>query len=208
MKAMHRDFKSPNVLLHNGISKIADFGFAKQMPKKHEMEKQTAQTILGTSLTMAPEVLSEKPYGFKADIWSIGVVYYQILFGKYPYMAKTDYDLLKKLKTTLPDYTGKKISPNAKDFIERCLTTDPGKRIDWKDIYDHPLLKEDETQLLYGARNKNLKMSIMVNKDFYLKTKLGEEKKVREQVEIPFQEAKEANNPKNMNKIMEEVNGK
>lgn len=205
---MHRDFKTANVLLHNGICKIADLGFAKQVSVKEGMEKQLAGTVLGTSLTMAPEVLGEKPYSFKADIWSIGVVYYQMLFGKYPYVASNDYDLLKKLKTTLPHYTGKKISPNAKDFIERCLTTDPAKRIDWKDIYDHPLLKEDETQLLYGARDKNLKMSIMVNKDFYLKTKLGEEKKVREQVEIPFQEAKEANNPKNTNQIMEEFNGK
>ena len=104
---MHRDFKSPNVLLHNGMCKIADFGFAKQLSKKQEMEKQTAQTILGTSLTMAPEVLSEKPYGFKADIWSIGVVYYQILYGKYPYMARTDFDLLKRIKNTRPNYSGK-----------------------------------------------------------------------------------------------------
>jgi serine/threonine protein kinase len=46
---MHRDFKVANVLLHNGISKIADLGFAKQMEKK-----QMTKTILGTSLTMAP----------------------------------------------------------------------------------------------------------------------------------------------------------
>lgn len=50
--AMHRDFKVANVLLHNGICKIADLGFAKQMEKR-----QMTGTILGTSLTMAPEVL-------------------------------------------------------------------------------------------------------------------------------------------------------
>jgi len=50
--AMHRDFKLANVLLHNGICKIADLGFAKQMEKK-----SLTHTILGTSLTMAPEVL-------------------------------------------------------------------------------------------------------------------------------------------------------
>jgi len=49
---MHRDFKLANVLLHNGICKIADLGFAKQMEKRG-----IANTILGTSLTMAPEVL-------------------------------------------------------------------------------------------------------------------------------------------------------
>lgn len=47
--AMHRDFKLANVLLHNGICKIADLGFAKTMEKK-----ALANTILGTSLTMAP----------------------------------------------------------------------------------------------------------------------------------------------------------
>jgi serine/threonine-protein kinase ULK/ATG1 len=46
---MHRDFKVANVLLNNGMCKIADLGFAKQMEKK-----QLARTILGTSLTMAP----------------------------------------------------------------------------------------------------------------------------------------------------------
>jgi len=48
VKAMHRDFKLANVLLHQGVCKIADLGFAKQM------EKKLTTTILGTSLTMAP----------------------------------------------------------------------------------------------------------------------------------------------------------
>ena len=90
---MHRDFKLANVLLHNGVCKIADLGFAKQMEKK-----KLAHTILGTSLTMAPEVLEEKPYGMEADLWSIGVVYYQMIYGKYPYMGMNDYDILKKIK--------------------------------------------------------------------------------------------------------------
>ena len=56
---MHRDFKVANVLLHNSVCKIADLGFAKQMEKK-----SLTKTILGTSLTMAPEVLDEKAYGY------------------------------------------------------------------------------------------------------------------------------------------------
>lgn len=58
VNAMHRDFKAANVLLHQGICKIADLGFAKQMEKK-----SVTRTILGTSLTMAPELLREKEYG-------------------------------------------------------------------------------------------------------------------------------------------------
>ena len=56
---MHRDFKLANVLLHNGVAKIADLGFAKQMVRG------MTNTILGTSLTMAPEVLGEKAYDNK-----------------------------------------------------------------------------------------------------------------------------------------------
>lgn len=59
VNAMHRDFKVANVLLHDGICKIADLGFAKQLDKKKKM----TGTILGTSLTMAPELLREQNYG-------------------------------------------------------------------------------------------------------------------------------------------------
>ena len=87
-------------------------------------------------------------------------------------MARTDYDLLKKIRNTKPVFSGREISDNAKDFIKRCLTVDPAARIDWKDIYEHPLIKEDDYKLIYGGSNKNIKQSIMENKNFYLKTKL------------------------------------
>ena len=68
---IHRDFKLANILIHNNQIKIADFGFAKVL----ESSSQTG-TSLGTPVTMAPEVLEEKQYTSKADIWSIGVVFY------------------------------------------------------------------------------------------------------------------------------------
>ena len=46
-----------------------------------------ATTVLGTSLYMAPEILDAKAYDRKADIWSVGVLYYQMIFGEYPYFA-------------------------------------------------------------------------------------------------------------------------
>lgn len=124
---MHRDFKVANVLLHQGVCKIADLGFAKQMEKK----KMTG-TILGTSLTMAPELLKEQKYGMEADIWSVGVVYYQLLYGKYPYMGFNDLDILKKIESSKPDFSGVNLSPNALDFISRCLTVNPASRISWR----------------------------------------------------------------------------
>jgi len=56
---MHRDFKLANVMLHNSECKVADLGFSKQMEKRC-----LTDTFLGTPLTMAPEVLEGKPYGY------------------------------------------------------------------------------------------------------------------------------------------------
>jgi serine/threonine protein kinase len=53
----------------------------------------------------------------KADIWSIGVVYYQMIFGKYPYYGESDIEIRKKIKTTKPDFSAVKISLQAKNFI-------------------------------------------------------------------------------------------
>lgn len=68
---MHRDFKLANILEHNGKIKIADLGFAKITE-----ENVLNNTILGTLYTKAPEVIDSKPYNWKADIWSIGIVTY------------------------------------------------------------------------------------------------------------------------------------
>lgn len=74
---MHRDFKSQNVMLHNNLCKIIDLGFAKQLNDDDDM----AKTKLGNEMTMAPEVMQQLLYDFRADIWSVGIVYYQMLFG-------------------------------------------------------------------------------------------------------------------------------
>jgi serine/threonine protein kinase len=114
---MHRDFKLANLLLHDRVCKIADLGFAKQM-----MEQELSATILGTYITMAPEVLEKRPYGINADIWSLGVVFYQMLTGKYPYKGMTGSDLLKNIKTKQNDLSNLRISSLAKNFIQGCLT--------------------------------------------------------------------------------------
>lgn len=76
---LHRDIKCENIFLKKQksggmICKIGDFGFAKVV-------EETTKTNCGTTLYMAPEVLAILPYDFKADIWSLGVVFFQMIFG-------------------------------------------------------------------------------------------------------------------------------
>ena len=89
-----------------------------------------AQTKLGTPLTMAYEILTATSdsflYNSKADLWSVGVVYYQMLFGKTPFFGFTIPSLIKdinskvgKLDFPLP------ISKESKDLINRLLQPDP-----------------------------------------------------------------------------------
>lgn len=76
-KIMHRDFKLANILIHDGEIKIADFGFSKLLGNNEDF----TETMLGSPLNMAPEVLGGKKYDAKADIWSLGTCFYETLFG-------------------------------------------------------------------------------------------------------------------------------
>ena len=94
---------------------------------------------------MAPELLnsSGNSYTNKADLWSIGVVFYQMLYGKTPFDARNYKDLQKKVK----DYSGRnlrfskdvQLSKECKDLLIGLLQYDPKKRIEWKNFFNHPL---------------------------------------------------------------------
>jgi serine/threonine-protein kinase ULK/ATG1 len=77
----HRDIKLANILLKKDFQiKLADFGFAKESQNNMFM-----QTYCGTPITMAPEIIQNKPYDKKVDIWSLGVITYQLVYGKLPF---------------------------------------------------------------------------------------------------------------------------
>ncbi len=83
---MHRDIKGQNIFIGaNNILKLGDFGIARVLNKT--LDK--ARTVVGTPYYLSPEIIESKPYSFKSDIWSMGVVLYEICALTHPFTAQS-----------------------------------------------------------------------------------------------------------------------
>ena len=83
----HMDLKPSNLLVKGTnppILKVADFGFA-----QHLEEDSKDRGLKGSPLYMAPEMLLHRKYDARVDIWSVGIILYEALFGKAPYKSDT-----------------------------------------------------------------------------------------------------------------------
>lgn len=94
---IHRDIKPQNLLLsanaETATLKIADFGFA-----RHLATAALAETLCGSPLYMAPEILCFEKYDGKADLWSAGTVLFEMLAGRPPYGGQNQSELIDNIK--------------------------------------------------------------------------------------------------------------
>ena len=173
-KIMHRDIKLENMFLKGDKILIGDFGFAKE-------GSDIAKTRLGTPITMAPEVLDSewKSYTNKTDLWSIGIIYYQMLFDKPPFGALTIEQLKDQMKGSsgakISYPSGVEISTQSMDLISGLLQIDPLHRISWKQFFQHPLfdLYGDKPQklcnindsVLYRENQEQVRKEFLLNKE-------------------------------------------
>jgi len=94
-----------------------------------------------TFFYMAPEILGEDPYSTKCDVWSTGIVLYELIFGYTPWCARSTMELFNTIKNT-PLQFPHLISPKTRDLIEKMLRVKDEERISWREVLDHAALKE------------------------------------------------------------------
>ncbi len=142
----HMDLKPQNILIathlsdnnwRNVILKIADFGYAQYLRNEDE-----ATSLRGSPLYMAPEILLTNQYDASVDLWSVGIILYECLFGSPPYSSDSFAELAEKIKNPNPIKIPQTIdlSDNCRNLLTRLLQRDPQKRISFEDFFAHPFI--------------------------------------------------------------------
>ncbi|KAJ0979872.1 hypothetical protein J5N97_015346 [Dioscorea zingiberensis] len=115
-RIIHRDMKPQNILIGAGsVVKLCDFGFARAM----SANTVVLRSIKGTPLYMAPELVREQPYNHTADLWSLGVILYELFVGQPPFYTNSVYALI------------------------RHIVKVPQSRLSWPALLEHPFVKEN-----------------------------------------------------------------
>lgn len=152
---VHSDLKPANILLsippvgscRNVKLKIADFGFSQRL---QDNEKYT-MGIKGSPLYMAPEVLRLQPYSSQADLYSLGVILFECLFGTAPYYTLDLNLLTKKILSDDPIKIPRKsldLSADCYDLLERLLVKDQEKRMSFNELYRHSFIDIEHSPTL------------------------------------------------------------
>jgi len=139
----HRDIKLNNILVKY-LNKektqfkvlLSDYGISNQLYSL----TQKFTTHAGSQLIMAPEILNDEKYNNKCDLWSLGIIIYQLYTKNFPYKGTVENAILKQIKQKGLSVLNA-IDPkdkNLKNLLSKLLVSDPEKRISWKDYFEHP----------------------------------------------------------------------
>ena len=144
-KIIHRDLKPANILIGEGNQmKICDFGFGRFV---QDVNQEAVMTYnVGSPLYLAPEVYKREEYNYKCDIWSLGIIFYEMLFGKTPWHGKSAPDLFTNNIMVKPlDFPDNiPVRKDIKQIIKKILTINQKDRIDIQELKEKLTVIEAE----------------------------------------------------------------
>lgn len=127
-RIIHRDLKPDNLMVDftNGYIKAIDFGIAKDLSGK-----DSTHTLIGTAQYMAPEIVTGKNYSCPADIWAVGVILYEIFYGKRPFGngLKDPQEIYQEIKDNKIIFPSDPKNENVNTFLSNLLEKNPNKRM-------------------------------------------------------------------------------
>ncbi|KAM3316470.1 hypothetical protein ACQJBY_034533 [Aegilops geniculata] len=142
-RIVHRDLKPQNLLLSadgDAITlKIGDFGFARSL-----MHENLAATFCGSPYYMAPEIWRGDKYDAKADLWSVGVILFQLVTGELPFLGENRVELREKVLSSsglsFPPDMEADLHPEFIDLCRRLICLDPAERMPFEEFFNHNFL--------------------------------------------------------------------
>ncbi|KAL4439313.1 hypothetical protein ABPG74_016976 [Tetrahymena malaccensis] len=127
---IHRDLKPENILLSKGDVKLGDFGLAIE---NNNAKKEKRQTFCGTLDYISPEMFNRKGHDFRVDIWSIGVLCYELCSGQPPFESETYDETMRRVcsgSLKFPQY----FSQELKEMLTKILQKNPDLRPNFEQI--------------------------------------------------------------------------
>ncbi|CAD8091256.1 unnamed protein product [Paramecium sonneborni] len=151
-KILHRDLKCQNIFLtKNNRIKLGDFGIARVL--SHTLEN--AKTQIGTPYYLSPEMIESKPYSYSSDIWSLGIVLYEMCMLKPPFEADSLHFLcLKICKGTFSNISSN-YSADLNNIVKQLLQTTSNRRPTINKILKIPLIVNRIKEFLTQSIQKN-----------------------------------------------------
>lgn len=156
----HRDIKPENILIMKGNDvKLCDFGWCVNVSTGERA------TFCGTYEYMAPEIVNDEQYDLSIDIWSLGVLLYEMLHGYSPFKPssyKNQKNATREIFENIQKHKykiEKDVSEECRDLIDKLLTMDRSKRIKIDDVFRHPWVLEKEKMYFPDFRREEIIMN-------------------------------------------------
>jgi len=163
---VHRDLKPENVLLLNRENneifvKVLDFGIARSKELSDQLNLTQTGQFSGTPAYMSPEVIRSKAIGPGADVYSLGILLYQMLTGKCPFEGDNPFDVLTQHVSVKPKpmrQIDSTLPVRIDIFVQKCLSKKAGKRPSDARTFLKELQNIERTELLSGTANQSGKI--------------------------------------------------